>query len=178
MYKKLEMRYTVSNFSMHIAKHINISMAMKYFLTTCTCEGKDFSFCIFGSKKNHCRNREKYRCWRSWIFYSQLLIIHIGEFYTVHPFIYVLTSKRTQIAYTRIFKYIDEHICSLLCAHFYTDYETAMKSALHSCFPDSQLVSCWIHFVQAIRRKVSKLPDLFHSIRTDEKAAILDYKFQ
>lgn len=87
-------------------------------------------------------------------------------------------SNRTQIAYTRIFKYIDKHICSLLCARFTTDYETAMKNALRVCFPDSQLVSCWFHFVQAVRRKATKIPTLYHLIRTNPKAAALYYKFQ
>lgn len=153
-------------------------------------EGKDFSYCIFSSKKIiqeiektvDVKDREYFIDGTFQVVpfgcFSQLLIIHIGRFETVHPFIYVLMSKRTQLAYTRIFRYIDEHICSLLCARFYTDYEAAMKSALHSCFPDSRLVSCWFHFVQAIRRKVSKIPDLFHLVRTDEKAKMLYYKFQ
>lgn len=153
-------------------------------------EGKDFQYCIFSSKKIikeiedtiDVEDREyfidgtfkvvPYGC------FSQLLIIHIGKFDTVHPFIYVLMSKRTQIAYTRIFKYIDKHICSLLCARFTTDYETAMKNALRVCFPDSQLVSCWFHFVQAVRKKATKIQALFDLIREDKKAAIIYYKFQ
>lgn len=153
-------------------------------------EGKDFSFCIFSSKKIiqeiekniDVKDREyfidgtfkvvPYGC------FSQLLIIHIGRFDTVHPFIYILMSRRTQIAYTRVFTYIDKHICSLLCARFTTDYESAMKSALHACFPDSELASCWFHFVQAIRKKASQMPVLFQLIRTDPTAATLYYKFQ
>lgn len=153
-------------------------------------EGKDFSFAIFSSKKiiqeieaNIDVNDREYfidGTFRVVPFgcFSQLLIIHVGRFDTVHPFIYVLMTKRTQIAYTRIFKYIDKHICSLVCARFYTDYESAMKGALHACYPDSQLVSCWFHFVQAVRRKVSKISDLFHLIRADGKAAMIYYKFQ
>lgn len=153
-------------------------------------EGKDFSYCIFSSKKMIAQieetidvpNREYYIDGTFKVVpygcFSQLLIIHVGKFDTVHPFIYILMSKRTQIAYTRVFKYIDQHICSLQCVRFYTDYETAMKNALRACFPDSELVSCWFHFTQAVRKKASKMPDLFHLIRTDTKATTLYYKFQ
>lgn len=153
-------------------------------------DGKDFSYCIFSSKKM-IQQIEQYIDVSDREFYidgtfkvvpygcfTQLLIIHVGKFDTVHPFIYVLMSKRTQIAYTRIFKYIDKHICALKCVRFYTDYECAMKNALRTCFPDSELVSCWFHFVQAVRRKASKMQDLFHLIRTDTTAATFYYKFQ
>lgn len=152
-------------------------------------DGADFSYCIFSSKKiineieKHIdvKDREFYIDGTFKVVpyggFSQLLIIHIGRFDTVHPFIYVLMSKRTQIAYTRVFKYIHKHICSLLCARFYTDYEAAMKNSLASLFPESELVSCWFHFVQAVRRKASKIPDLFHLLRTDSTATKFYYKF-
>lgn len=81
-------------------------------------------------------------------------------------------SKRTQIAYTRIFKNIQKHICPLEAKRFYTDYEAAMKNALSVCFPESELVSCWF------RKKASKISELHHLIRTDKKAASIYYKFQ
>lgn len=131
-------------------------------------DGNDFAYCIFSSKKiiglieKHIPVKERnylidatfsivpYGC------FSQLLIIHVAKFDTVHPFTYVLMSKKSQIAYTHVFKYINNHIFNLTCDTFTTDYEKAMKNALRSCFPSSKLVSCWFHYTQAIRKKVSK----------------------
>lgn len=153
-------------------------------------EGKDFSYCIFSSKKiiQHIEattqpNERRYLIDGTFKVvpfgsFKQLLIIHFARFGTVYPFIYVLMSNRTQIAYSHVLKHIDKHIFSLQCASFHSDYETAMKNALRACFPQSQLLSCWFHFVQAIRKNVSKMGLLFHLIRTNSDAAKLYYKFQ
>lgn len=153
-------------------------------------DGKDFSYCIFSSKKimQHIEQSTKPNERRYLIdgtfkvvpfgSFKQLLIIHFARFGTVYPFIFVLMSNRTQIAYSHVFKYIDKYIFPLQCASFHSDYETAMKNALRSCFPQAQLLSCWFHFVQAIRKNVSQMALLFHLIRTNTDAAKLYYKFQ
>lgn len=87
-------------------------------------------------------------------------------------------SSRTQVAYTHVFRYINEHIFSLKCASFTSDYEIAMRNALRACFPDSELVSCWFHYCQAIRRKASQLTAFFELIRTNAAARKLYFKFQ
>lgn len=110
--------------------------------------------------------------------FTQLLILHVAKFDTVHPFLYVLMSSRTQVAYTHVFRYINKNIFSLNCKSFTSDYETAMRNALRACYPDSELVSCWFHYCQAIRRKASQLPAFFELIRTNTSARKLYFKFQ
>lgn len=153
-------------------------------------DGKDFSYCVFTSKKIYfnyvkkldVKNRHflidgtfkvvPFGC------FNQLLVIHVQKFETVHPFVYVLMSNRTQVAYEHVFNYIHKHIFKLHCSSFTSDYEVAMKNALRSVFPESHLVSCWFHFVQAIRKKASKIPELLKLISTVPEAAHIYYKFQ
>lgn len=153
-------------------------------------ECDDFSYCIFSSKKiiqliqsKTGINDRHYLIDATFKVvpygpFTQLLIIHYAKFETIHPFVYILMSNKSQVAYTHVFKYIDKHIFSLRCASFTTDYETAMKNSLSTCFPNSKLVSCWFHYVQAIRRKVSKLQLLFKLIRTDSNVTKIYYMFQ
>lgn len=82
------------------------------------------------------------------------------------------------LSYTHVFKYVKKHIFNLECKSFTTDYEKALKNAIRSCFPSSKRVSCWFHYTQAVRKKVSKLPSLFHLIRTNPDVAKLYFKFQ
>lgn len=110
--------------------------------------------------------------------FKQLLVIHLGKFDTVHPFIYVLMSNKTQIAYSHVFKYIHNNIFKLDCASFTTDYELAMKNAIRSLFPKTRLVSCWFHFVQAVRKHMSQMKSLFDLIRKCERARKIYYKLQ
>lgn len=110
--------------------------------------------------------------------FEQIPIIHVAKFDTVHPFIYVLISSRTQLACTHVFRYMNENIFSLNCASFTSDYEVAMRNALRSCFPDSKLVSCWFDYCQAICRRASQLPAFFQLISTNSAARKLYFKFQ
>lgn len=153
-------------------------------------EGKDFSYCIFSSKKIMQLIEEKIVVRDRHYFidgtfkvvplgcFTQLLVFHVAKFDTVHPFIFVLMSNRTQQAYTHLFKYIHKHIFSLSCASFYADFEKAISNALQMCFIGCIIVHCWFHHVQAIRRKVSKLPDLFQLVRTNVAACKIYFKFQ
>lgn len=73
--------------------------------------------------------------------FTQLLVIHIGKFDTVHPFIFVLMSNRTQQAYTHVFKYIHEHIYSLNCASFCWLWECYSECSSNVFHRNSLLVS-------------------------------------
>lgn len=153
-------------------------------------DGQDFSYCIFTSKKIMQLIEEKIAVEDRHYFidgtfkvvpfgcFTQLLVFHVAKFDTVHPFIFVLMSNRTQQAYTHVFKYIHKHIFSLKCASFYADFEKAITNALQITFIGCVIIHCWFHHVQAIRRKVSKLPELFHLIRTNATACKIYYKFQ
>lgn len=49
-------------------------------------------------------------------------------------------SRKTQVAYTHLFKYIHEHLIALDCHTFMTDYERAFRNALRSIYPDIVLI--------------------------------------
>lgn len=74
--------------------------------------------------------------------FGQLLVIHVRKFETVHTFIFVLMSNRTQVAYEHVFKYINKNIFNLGCASFTSDYVVTMKNAIRSCYTNFHLVSC------------------------------------
>lgn len=153
-------------------------------------QGNDFSYCIFSSKKIIRMIEEKMDVKDRHYFidgtfkvvpfgcFTQLLVIHVGKFDTVHPFIFVLMSNRTQQAYSHVFRYIDTNICSLNCASFYADFEKAISNALQMCFIGCIIVHCWFHFVQAVRRKMTKFPELFNLIRANSDAMHIYFKFQ
>lgn len=87
-------------------------------------------------------------------------------------------TNKSQAAYTHVFRYIDNKICSMDCESFITDYETAMRNAIQMCYPDSKVYSCWFHFSQAVKKKMSQLPDLNTLIRTKKEVYCLYRKFQ
>lgn len=151
--------------------------------------GMDFSYCIFSSKKIMQHIEKTPIGDRHYLIdatfkvvpfgcFTQLLIIHVGKYDTVHPFIYILMSNKSQRAYTHAFQYIDTSIFPLHCADFTTDYELAIRQSLRQCFPSSKLVACWFHYVQALRRKASKLSTLFSRIRSNSEVENLYYQFQ
>lgn len=86
-------------------------------------------------------------------------------------------SRKTTAAYLHLFKYINEHVMSLECSSFMSDFELAMRNALRTLFPHIDQYTCWFHFAQAIRRKLNDLPELKSLVRTDKDARKLLYKF-
>lgn len=110
--------------------------------------------------------------------FGQLLMIYVKKFDTVFPFAYILMDKRTAPAYTHVFQYINAHIFPLSCTTFVSDFETEMRNALRVFYPTSQLVPCWFHHKQAVRKKVSKCAVFFHLVCTDKDASMLYQKFQ
>lgn len=153
-------------------------------------KGPDFNYMIFSSKRimalinEHIEpSQRKYLIDGTFYIspygsFKQVLMIHLQKFDTVHPFIYVLMDVRTAAAYTHIFQYIHNNIFDLTCKSFTTDFEKAMRNALRCCFPNAELIACWFHQKQAVRRKATKFPVFFHTIRTNERAAHLYQKFQ
>lgn len=86
-------------------------------------------------------------------------------------------SRRTEVAYSHLFRYIHNNICSLEGISFITDYEIAMRTAIRHLYPNSKFLACWFHFCQAAQRRVSKLPGLAKLIKKDEKARKIYKKF-
>lgn len=93
------------------------------------------------------------------------------------PFIFVLMTRRTEEAYKHVFEYIEREVCTLNGVSFMTDFEIPMRNALKAVHPLVELKSCWFHFCQCARRRVSKIPNLAKLIRTNDHARELYKKF-
>lgn len=88
-------------------------------------------------------------------------------------------SKRTQPVYEDVFGYLMENIFPLdRVKSFTSDYELAMRNALSKMFPAAELIACYFHYTQAIKRSVSKLPEMLDAIKADEKAKSIYYRIQ
>lgn len=83
----------------------------------------------------------------------------------VVPCIYVLMSRKSEAAYTAVFKYITENVMSLACHMFMTDFEIALRNALQSVASDALARCCWFHFTQACKRCARQLEELIPLIK-------------
>lgn len=82
-------------------------------------------------------------------------------------------TKKTQAAYTHLFKYIDENVFSLRCASFMTDFEQAMRNSIAAVWPGAEYLTCWFHLCQACERQVSKNSALLKLLRTNKDARVI-----
>lgn len=57
-----------------------------------------------------------------------------------------------------------------------TDFELAMRNALHFVYPTIKLHTCWFHFCQGAKRKASQLMNLVHCIKTNANIRMQTYK--
>lgn len=87
-------------------------------------------------------------------------------------------SHKSQACYEQVFKFIHEKIMSLDCASFTTDYETAMRNALHKLFPLVVLFACYFHYTQAVKKHAWKTAGLVQLIRTNSNARSIYYRIQ
>lgn len=79
-------------------------------------------------------------------------------------------TRKTEVCYQHIFKYIDENVFSLQCKSFMTDFELAMRNALKSIYPNCEHNTCWFHQTQAAKQNMMKLRPLSKLIRTNDEA--------
>lgn len=61
---------------------------------------------------------------------------------------------------------------------FIIDFEKAMRSALLKVIPGINVLGCWFHFCQSLRRKMASLQKLHELIRRDCKAKDLFRRFK
>lgn len=87
-----------------------------------------------------------------------------------------MTNKTTK-AYESVFAYIKENIFSMEGFSFMTDYESAMRNALKTTFPNSVFYACWFHYTQAIKKRVEQDNRLKELIKSDERANKIYHKF-
>lgn len=99
-------------------------------------------------------------------------------FLKVFAFAYILMTNKSQPCYESVFNFIHEHIMSLNCASFTTDYETAMRNALAKLYPNAVLYACYFHYTQAVKKNAWKTAGLVNLIRTNAKARSVYYRLQ
>lgn len=91
-------------------------------------------------------------------------------------------TKRTIAAYESVFRYIHEHLIPLLGKSIIIDFEKAMRKGLINVLKSigslMEILGCWFHYCQALRRKISQMPELFERIRNDEKYRDIFRRFQ
>lgn len=85
-------------------------------------------------------------------------------------------SRKTQEAYTHLFKYINDHIFPLNCSSFMSDFELAMRNSMAAVWPDADYTTCWFHLCQACERQVAKNHALLKLLRSNNKDAREIYK--
>lgn len=85
-------------------------------------------------------------------------------------------SKKSTKAYTAVFEYIEKNIMKLQPVSFTTDYETAMRNALRKIYAAVELIACWFHYTQALRRRCAALPNFFPYLRAKPDLMKIYYK--
>lgn len=85
-------------------------------------------------------------------------------------------SRKTQRCYEHLFNCIRTEIVHLKPATVVTDYEVAMRNALAKIFPTAQLVSCWFHFCQAVKRHGSQLGGFLLAARASSECSKIYYQ--
>lgn len=116
------------------------------------------------------------------MFFAYILIrgINICGFllFQSYPIIYILMTRRTIEAYIAALRYVHEYLISLRGRGFIIDFEKAMRIALHKVDDSLNILGCWFHFCQALRRKVASLKDLFKLQKENIEARNIIRKFQ
>ncbi|KAJ6642696.1 hypothetical protein Bhyg_07650, partial [Pseudolycoriella hygida] len=108
--------------------------------------------------------------------FKQLLIICVDVSGHSFPLFYVLLTRKTQAAYMHLFKQLQSK-WKLTPMTITTDYERGLRNALRMHYPSAELVGCWFHFIQAIRKRASKISGFMTFLKTDSSAKKLYRKF-
>lgn len=98
--------------------------------------------------------------------------------FQVFPFVFVLMSKKSRVAYEHVFRFVEHNVFSLKCKSFTTDYEMAMRIALQTVYPNTRLVACWFHFTQAVKRRAGKFDGFVKFLSSSDGANTIYHKLQ
>lgn len=81
-------------------------------------------------------------------------------------------ESKTTISYKQVFTYIEENLLKLEPETIHSDYEAGLLKALKIIYRSSNLVCCWFHYCQEIRRKLgrNKGRNFFPSLKEDKTA--------
>lgn len=82
-------------------------------------------------------------------------------------------SNKTEDAYDDVLSYIHGNVMNLTCAKFSTDYLVAIRNALQKISPGVQLVACWFHFCQAVKRYATKIAGFNKFLQWNAEAKVI-----
>lgn len=77
--------------------------------------------------------------------------------FQVFPVFFVLMDSKKTESYISVFKYIEENVFHLQPNQFITDWESGLRAALSTVYPNVPLKGCWYHYCSAVRRKARSL---------------------
>lgn len=87
-------------------------------------------------------------------------------------------TRRTIEAYVAALKYVHLNLIALNGSGIIIDFESAMRASLKIVVPDLKIYGCWFHHVQALRRMMASMKDLFELLRTNREAKTIFRKIQ
>lgn len=74
-------------------------------------------------------------------------------------------SSRKESLYRKLFEYLKLKV-NLTVSKFTSDYERAMRKAAKTIWPAVNLVGCYFHYCQAIKRKAHSFPEVSRALQT------------
>lgn len=152
--------------------------------------GDGFENCIFSSPKSISLIKENvdikdrfflmdatFRVSPRGIF-NQLLVIHVQFGKKTFPVIYALMSQKTTKAYMNVLQYVHDNLLPIDGSGIIIDFEKAERLAISKLNTGINILGCWFHFCQALRRKMASIAELFALVRKEEKAKDIFSQFQ
>lgn len=113
--------------------------------------------------------------------FASFFYLPLSKILQTFPLVYILMSRRTKEAYVSALKYVHDNLIPLVGKGIIIDFEKAMRAALYEVTPDSMhknILGCWFHMCQAVRRKIASLKELYELIRTEPVAKNIFRRFQ
>lgn len=95
-------------------------------------------------------------------------------FFQLFPLFFVLMSDKKTKTYEKVFKYIEDNVWKFQPAQFMTDFESGLRKAISSYFPNAPLYGCWYHYSVSIRRRLMTLN--MYRVITDDPAGLMIYR--
>ncbi|KAG5666161.1 hypothetical protein PVAND_017707 [Polypedilum vanderplanki] len=105
-------------------------------------------------------------------YFKQLLIIFTEIETIAYPFAFVLMTSRKNGLYKKIFEYLKD-VMGIIPLSIMCDYENSMRKALRDTWNETEILGCWFHFSQCVKRKKASKPKLAKLIKSNKKAKLI-----
>lgn len=86
-------------------------------------------------------------------------------------------TRKTEAAYRHLFNFINEEIQGLQPNSVMSDYETALRNAWKSVWPQTTMTACYFHFCQGVKRQASMIPEFISIAKGTRATTNLYYSF-